>query len=281
MSDQRRGALLAAIGIDRYVRRRGPNDRPNPRDGLGQASDGDLDSLPTARPSRPPPPPPETGPRIKAATDPRGPPYDAGVARPSPLPTVPVPDVTGYSWAQLQAHVDDCERCDLCKSRTRTVFGVGDPAARWMVVGEAPGADEDRQGEPFVGRAGQLLNAMLRAAGHPRDSVYIANVLKCRPPANRDPQPEEVRRCLPTLQRQIELVNPDLVLCVGRVAAQSLLGVDQPLAQLRGKVHRLGPGGRPVVVTYHPAYLLRSPSEKRKAWADLKFAIGVNHGSQP
>jgi DNA polymerase len=161
------------------------------------------------------------------------------------------------------------------------VFGVGDPAARWMIVGEAPGADEDRQGEPFVGRAGQLLNAMLQAAGQPRATVYIANVLKCRPPANRDPQPEEVRQCLPNLLRQIELVDPELILCVGRVAAQNLLGVDVPLAQLRGKVHRLGDAGRPVVVTYHPAYLLRSPGEKRKAWADLKFAMEASRGSRP
>lgn len=143
-----------------------------------------------------------------------------------------------------------------------------------MVVGEAPGAEEDRQGEPFVGRAGQLLNAVLRAAGFDRGQVYIANILKCRPPNNRDPQPAEVDECLPYLRRQIELVDPALLLCVGRIAAQNLLGTDTPIGRLRGKVHRLD-AGRPVVVTYHPAYLLRSPGEKRRVWEDLKLAKGL------
>jgi DNA polymerase len=142
-----------------------------------------------------------------------------------------------------------------------------------MVVGEAPGAEEDRQGEPFVGRAGLLLNAMLRAAGFERGEVFIANVLKCRPPNNRDPSDEEAERCLPYLRRQIELVDPQAILCVGRIAAQRLLDTDTPIGKLRGRVHRLD--GRPVVVTYHPAYLLRSPGEKRKSWEDLKLALGV------
>ena len=160
------------------------------------------------------------------------------------------------------------------------MFGVGDQAARWMVVGEAPGADEDRAGEPFVGRAGQLLNAMLRAAGLERGQVYIANVLKCRPPGNRDPLPEEVRSCLPYMHRQIALLDPALILCVGRIAAQNLLGVDTPLGQLRGRVHELKPLGKRVVVTYHPAYLLRSPGEKRKAWADLQLAMETARGQR-
>jgi DNA polymerase len=181
-------------------------------------------------------------------------------------------------WDGLAAAVAGCTRCGLAATRTQTVFGVGDRRARWLVVGEAPGADEDRQGEPFVGRAGQLLNSMLRAAGLGREQVFIANVLKCRPPGNRDPLPEEVRCCLPYLHRQIALIEPRLILCVGRIAAQNLLGVDTPLGQLRGRTHELKPFGTPVVVTYHPAYLLRSPGEKRKSWSDLKLAMEVARG---
>jgi DNA polymerase len=141
-----------------------------------------------------------------------------------------------------------------------------------MVIGEAPGAEEDRQGEPFVGRAGQLLTQMLRAIDLPRESVFIANIVKCRPPDNRDPRPEEVAQCLPWLQQQIALLQPRIVLAVGRIAAQSLLATDTPIGRLRGQVHRFGDASLPLVVTYHPAYLLRSPGEKRKAWEDLKLA---------
>jgi DNA polymerase len=141
-----------------------------------------------------------------------------------------------------------------------------------MIIGEAPGADEDRQGEPFVGRAGQLLNAMLKAIGLKREQVFIANILKSRPPNNRDPRPEEVRACIPYLFRQIELINPRLILCVGRIAAQTLLQTNTPIGKLRGKVHRIA-ANRPMIVTYHPAYLLRSPGEKRKSWDDLLFAV--------
>jgi DNA polymerase len=177
------------------------------------------------------------------------------------------------AWETLAEEVRNCRLCGLCETRTQTVFGVGDRDARLMVIGEAPGAEEDRQGEPFVGRAGILLNAMLRAAGFERSDVYIANVNKCRPPQNRDPTDEEAERCLPYLRRQIELVQPEVILCVGRIAAQRLLGTDTPVGKLRGRVHELD--GRPVVVTYHPAYLLRSPGEKRKSWDDLKLALGV------
>ena len=149
------------------------------------------------------------------------------------------------------------------------MFGVGDKNADWLVIGEAPGKDEDLQGEPFVGRAGQLLNAMLLAAGLQREQVYIANILKCRPPNNRDPRPEEVVRCEPYLLRQIALIQPKLILAVGRIAAQNLLKTETPIGKLRGKVHLLGNTGIPVIATYHPAYLLRSPQEKRKAWQDL------------
>ena len=183
----------------------------------------------------------------------------------------PPPAADDAGWDRLAEAVRACRLCGLCKTRTQTVFGTGNRAARLMVVGEAPGAEEDRQGEPFVGRAGLLLNAMLRAAGFERRDVYIANVLKCRPPHNRDPSDEETGRCLPYLRQQIELVHPAVILCVGRIAAQRLLGTEQPIGRLRGRVHDLG--GIPVVATYHPAYLLRSPGEKRKSWDDLKLAL--------
>ena len=181
--------------------------------------------------------------------------------------------IPGLDWDALEAAVRDCRLCGLCETRTQTVFGTGERKARLMVIGEAPGAEEDRRGEPFVGRAGQLLNSMLAAAGFERSQVYIANVLKCRPPDNRDPGAVEAAQCLPYLRRQIELVGPAAILCVGRIAAQRLLGREESLARMRGQVHEFG--GVPVVVTYHPAYLLRSPTEKRKAWIDLKLVLGV------
>jgi uracil-DNA glycosylase len=176
-------------------------------------------------------------------------------------------------WQPLQAEVAGCVKCGLAAGRTHTVFGVGNPHADWLVIGEAPGAEEDRQGKPFVGAAGKLLDAMLRAIGLSReDNVFVANMLKCRPPGNRDPRPEEVAACLPYLMRQIAAIKPKLILTVGRIAAQSLLETDMPLARLRGRVHRFGPLSTALIVTYHPAYLLRAPAEKRKAWEDLKFA---------
>ena len=197
-------------------------------------------------------------------------------ATPQPARAVPA----GPDWEELAATVRDCRLCGLCETRTQTVFGVGNRNARLMVVGEAPGAEEDRQGEPFVGRAGMLLNAMLRAAGFERGEVMVVNVLKCRPPHNRDPSDEEVAKCLPYLRRQIELVAPAAILCVGRISAQRLLGTDQPIGRLRGRVHDLD--GVPVVATYHPAYLLRAPGEKRKSWDDLKLVLKVladGHGT--
>jgi len=179
-------------------------------------------------------------------------------------------------WARLRAEVAACTRCPLHATRTQGVFGVGNPQAQWLVVGEAPGAEEDRRGEPFVGPAGQLLDAMLKAIGLSRaTNVFIANILKSRPPANRDPRPEEVAACLPYLLRQVALLRPRLILVVGRIAAQTLLATDLPLGRLRGQVHRFGELNTPLIVTYHPAYLLRTPGEKRKAWEDLKFARGV------
>jgi DNA polymerase len=183
----------------------------------------------------------------------------------------------GCGWDELRAAVAGCTRCRLHESRTQTVFGVGNPEAQWMIIGEAPGAEEDRRGEPFVGRAGKLLDEMLLAIGEQRTSVFIANILKCRPPNNRDPSPDEAAACRPYLERQIELVQPKIILAVGRIAAQQLLQSDAPVGRLRGKVHDLG--GTPLVVTYHPAYLLRSPTQKRKSWDDLCLAAGVMSGA--
>ncbi|MGD8925268.1 MAG: uracil-DNA glycosylase [Thioalkalispiraceae bacterium] len=180
-------------------------------------------------------------------------------------------DIASLEWAELAEQVASCRLCDLHSSRTQAVFGVGNPLADLMFVGEAPGADEDRQGEPFVGRAGQLLNEMLRAIGLQRQQVYIANILKCRPPNNRDPRPEEVEQCVPYLYRQIALIQPKLIVAVGRIAAQRLLKTDISLSKLRNKIHTLPETQTPFIVTYHPAYLLRSPLEKRKAWQDLLF----------
>lgn len=201
----------------------------------------------------------------------------AAVAAPDRVAVTGLPGAAGSadSWERVAAEVAGCTRCELHTCRNRTVFGVGDRAAKWLIVGEAPGAEEDRQGEPFVGRAGGLLDAMLRGIGLSREQVFIANVLKCRPPNNRDPKPEEVAQCLPYLERQIALLRPDILLAVGRIAAQNLLATDTPIGRLRGHVHRFGQAGIPLVVTYHPAYLLRSPGEKRKAWEDLKFARKV------
>ncbi len=198
------------------------------------------------------------------------PPADAA---PVPGPGDGVP-VERMNLDQLRACVAHCHACALAEERTRTVFGVGDPHAQLMVIGEAPGAQEDRQGEPFVGRAGKLLDAMLHAMGRSRaKGVFITNIVKCRPPKNRDPRPEEAAACAGYLRRQLELVHPRLILAVGRIAAQQLLQTDAAIGRLRGRVHRYGADAIPVVVSYHPAYLLRSPHEKRKAWADLKLAM--------
>lgn len=194
-------------------------------------------------------------------------------AKPTTAPESGLPAAkVSADWSTLAAEVSVCTRCALHESRTRTVFGVGHADAEWLIIGEAPGADEDRQGEPFVGRAGQLLNEMLRAVGQSREAVYIANILKCRPPNNRDPKPDEVQSCDSYLRRQIELINPRIILAVGRIAAQNLLQNEQPVGRLRGQVHRVKGLDIPLVVTYHPAYLLRSPGEKRKAWDDLCLA---------
>jgi uracil-DNA glycosylase family 4 len=234
-----RHAYLDALGIDRWVPRNAPAEIA-------------LPDIAPALPSE------NASPALKR----------------SELPAAPfVPLPAASDWSVLRERVAGCTACaELCKTRTQTVFGVGNTRAEWLVIGEAPGAEEDRQGEPFVGRAGQLLNAMLLAIGLPRETVFIANILKCRPPGNRDPKPEEVSRCLPYLSNQIALLKPKIILAVGRIAAQNLLATDAPLARLRGKLHTFGEANTPLVITYHPAYLLRTPSDKRKAWEDLKFA---------
>ncbi len=178
--------------------------------------------------------------------------------------------VNTTEWDVLHQAVIQCTACGLDKTRTQTVFGTGCRNAKLMVIGEAPGSQEDQQGEPFVGRAGQLLNAMLESIGFDRSSVYIANILKCRPPENRDPQPNEVNLCTPFLIKQIALIQPILLLAVGRIAAHFLLNTKTALGQLRGKVHSYGPLHTPLIITYHPAYLLRSPKEKSKAFHDLQ-----------
>ena len=187
-------------------------------------------------------------------------------------------DVTPLDWDQLRHCVSGCTRCELSQSRTQTVFGVGNPEADWMIIGEAPGAEEDRRGEPFVGRAGQLLDQMLLAIGQRREAVFIANILKCRPPNNRDPKPAEAAACREYLDRQIELIQPKIILVVGKIAAQNLLDSDATIGRMREQQHGESRdaayelNGVPLVVTYHPAYLLRSPSQKRKSWSDLRLA---------
>lgn len=179
--------------------------------------------------------------------------------------------VADLGWDELESRVSACESCRLCEKRTQTVFGVGDREADWMLIGEAPGENEDKQGEPFVGQAGKLLDSMLHALSLKRgENVYIANVIKCRPPGNRNPEPDEVARCEPYLQRQVALVKPKLIVALGRFAAQTLLKSDASIASMRGRVHQYE--GVPVIVSYHPAYLLRSLPDKAKSWADLCLA---------
>lgn len=187
--------------------------------------------------------------------------------------------VAAMDWTQLREAVAGCRACGLCEGRKHTVFGVGHERAHWMVVGEAPGEQEDLQGEPFVGQAGKLLDSMLRAIGltradgPPEKQVFIANTLKCRPPRNRNPEPEELAQCEPYLNRQIALVQPRIILAMGRFAVQSLLRSSEPIGRLRGRVHEYQ--GVPLIVTYHPAYLLRNLVDKARAWEDLCLAMDV------
>jgi len=199
------------------------------------------------------------------------------------LTVVQTPDshmVDELDWPELQQSVAACVACDLHATRTQTVFGSGNQQADWMIVGEAPGAEEEQQGTPFMGQSGQLLTAMIEAMGLKREQVYITNVLKCRPPENRDPDADEMMACHSFLRRQIALLQPKVILAVGRVAAQNILDSTELMKDLRGKVFKYKDSGIPVVATYHPAYLLRAPTEKRKAWQDLQMAMRIVAGEQ-
>ena len=253
MLDERRKRYLAAMGVPVY-RRRGrtavgvPDE---PCEETAPAAEGPQDGVEEVA---------DRHPATVSGADP------AGVAETARTGQTPESE---SAWQELKRQVASCNACALHEGRNNTVFGVGSEDADLMVIGEAPGADEDRQGEPFVGRAGQLLSAMLKAIGLNREDVYIANILKCRPAGNRNPLPAEIDCCLPFLMRQIGLVRPRLILSVGGVSAHSLLGTEESVGRLRGTVHRFGEDGIPLVVSYHPAYLLRKPAEKSKAWQDL------------
>lgn len=284
MNEGRRLAYLGAMGIELWIPRKALAESGEPPvispvaqpivGSIVDAGQPDLGQRPAAQAVHS-----AVMPITARGTTPITTPVDGSSAAPAQAkPTQAMPaDVEGLlspeprlmGWDALERAVAGCRACPLCETRTQTVFGVGDRTAELLVIGEAPGADEDRAGEPFVGRAGQLLNRMLAGIGLARDQVYIANILKCRPPGNRDPRPEEARQCEGYLLRQIELIAPRLILCVGRVAAQHLLETDANVGSLRGRWLRFRDTAIPVRVTYHPAYLLRSPDQKTKAWDDL------------
>jgi DNA polymerase len=281
--DERQRAMLAEMGIrvwwpqaqaEPAALASAPQAAQVPAPAAAAAVATAATPAPAARPSAPAPAPSP----VRATPTPV-----AAAAPVAALPpdAVPLPaGVDQMDWDTLQATVAQCRACGLCSGRKNTVFGVGDRAARWMVIGEAPGENEDLQGEPFVGQAGKLLDNMLTAIGLSRQTegraegvggVYIANTLKCRPPGNRNPEPTELQTCAPYLVRQVALVQPQIILAMGRFAVQSLLQTTEPIGKLRGRVHHYQ--GVPVVVTYHPAYLLRNPPDKAKAWADLCLAL--------
>lgn len=270
MLNPRQQAVLEAMGVDVWVSREPPPAAEHHHTDVAEAA-SPASAVPIPPADTPAPGIPATAEMVPPAAEripvehekPAGPGLDT---------------VESLDWDALQQTVSSCQACALHEGRTQTVFGVGDPQARLMVIGEAPGADEDRQGEPFVGRAGQLLNGMLEAIGFRREQVYIANIIKCRPPGNRDPHADEVAACKGYLLRQIELIDPALILSVGRVSAHNLLGTEEAVGRLRGRTHQFQPGDVPLIVTYHPAYLLRRPEEKAKAWQDLQAAYKVLQG---
>jgi uracil-DNA glycosylase len=279
--DARQRAMLAEMGVRVWAPRpmvepEPPADSPEALSRAEPAASGQTSAAAAPRPAVKP----------QAVVVPVPAPASvAGLAATAAVTLRPRPEgVDSMDWPTLEAAVSACQACGLCESRRHTVFGVGDRQSDWMVIGEAPGENEDLQGEPFVGAAGQLLDNMLRAVGRSRSGkgsqgAYIANVLKCRPPANRNPQPAEVAQCEPYLARQVALVQPKVIIAMGRFAVQSLLQTSEPIGRLRGKVHHYQ--GVPVVVTYHPAYLLRTPGDKRKAWADLCLAMDVLQSGAP
>ena len=292
--DDRRLAMLKEMGV--------PFWRPLARPGVGDAAPvAALDDDPTRTPAVPANEWPEAPATARWRPGPSASPPGPATARPPSPPAAPqgllppaaVPEAAGLDWPALRQAVAECRACGLCEKRRQTVFGVGHPHAHWMVVGEAPGEQEDLRGEPFVGPAGRLLDQMLAALGltraeaapegaptlTPDRQVYIANTLKCRPPGNRNPEPAELARCEPFLVRQIELVRPRVILAMGRFAVQALLRTDEPIGRLRGRVHRYQ--GVPLIVTYHPAYLLRNLLDKAKAWDDLCLAMETMEGLSP
>jgi DNA polymerase len=257
--DARQRAMLAEMGVRVWA----PRHRP-----AATAQAPETPSAPVTRS-------PDT---VRSAPTAARAPATPVAAAPVTLRAARADGVQHMDWSTLQETVATCVACGLCRSRKNTVFGVGDTQADWMIVGEAPGENEDLRGEPFVGPAGQLLDNMLQAVGRSRtgqgaQAAYIANVLKCRPPANRNPQPEEVAQCEPYLARQVALLKPRVIVAMGRFAVQSLLKTNEPIGRLRGRVHQYE--GVPVIVSYHPAYLLRTPTDKGKAWADLCLAMDV------
>ena len=269
---ERQIAMLEEMGIrlfqaDAHLRDRGAIPEHLDRSPLPPSARGDRDAVPVGVDAGSPQPPSRRG-EGAAEAAPSSPAARTGAA-------VRRDDaaIAKLDWPALREAVAACTACKLCERRTNTVFGVGHEQAHWMVVGEAPGEQEDLRGEPFVGKAGQLLDNMLAALGltrqeaPPERQVFIANTLKCRPPGNRNPEPDELARCEPFLMRQVALVRPRIILAMGRFAVQSLLRSDEPVGRLRGRVHRWQ--GVPLVVTYHPAYLLRNPEDKARAWEDL------------
>ena len=279
--DERQRAMLAEMGIRVWW----PQAQQAPAAPEVQAPEVAVPA-PTVPAAPVPAAPVVAAPRPVVAPRPAAPAPAVAPSVALPSDAVPLPPgVDQMDWESLQASVAQCRACGLCQSRKNTVFGVGDRQAQWMVIGEAPGENEDLQGEPFVGQAGKLLDNMLRAVGLSRSvqgqqdgqaGVYIANTLKCRPPGNRNPDPVELQTCAPYLVRQVALVQPKIILAMGRFAVQSLLQTTEPIGRLRGRVHHYQ--GVPVVVTYHPAYLLRNPADKAKAWADLCLALQTVQG---
>jgi uracil-DNA glycosylase len=255
--DDRQRAMLKEIGIELFLPQR---TRELPAEEAALLVDAVEEAPPV---------------RVRA---PAAVPQEIAPARPHPAALRERTGGVGeMGWDDLQAAVAACQACKLCEGRHNTVFGVGPQQADWLVIGEAPGENEDLQGEPFVGQAGKLLDNMLRALGlDRRENVYIANVLKCRPPGNRNPEPEEIAQCEPFLRRQVELVQPKIILAMGRFAVQALLQTTEPIGRLRGRVHQYH--DVPLVVTYHPAYLLRNLPDKAKAWSDLVLARSVLQG---
>ena len=277
--DVRQRAMLAEMGVRVWAPKpaapvKPPVVSPEPERPVARPA---ATPLAAQAPAAPAPAPAAARPPVTASTRPATPAHATAPTPVAPAALAPLPaGIELMDWPALRETVASCQACGLCEGRKHTVFGTGSTQADWLIVGEAPGENEDLQGEPFVGAAGQLLDNMLRAVGLSRtgegaQGAYITNVLKCRPPANRNPRPAEVAQCAPYLARQVALVQPKVIIAMGRFAVQSLLQSNEPIGKLRGQVHRYQ--GVPVIVTYHPAYLLRTPSDKGKAWADLCLAM--------